>query len=170
MESALPRHERLDDLLALSEDPSPHKTRRVEWIGQKSPLEDPRVQLNLLMGNYTPLQETAIRLAAARAVTRVGNVRSRLIEHDHRYGMATFKGLSRSYHFTPLNSFICELTYRDADILLSSECGKEFRDLDDPNSRDQVKVLDSEVFKLIAVDVMDRDTTPLPRRMLVGSH
>lgn len=123
------RHERLDDLLAASDDPHPRKTRRIEWIGDKSPLDDPVVAFNLLMGKYTPTQEKAIRRAAAKVHSRVWG--DRLLEHEHQHAQAVVKGMRRSYIFTKKHKFICEMDYKDVDILFSSPIAREFVDLTD---------------------------------------
>lgn len=121
-------HERLDDLLAVSDDPAPRKTRRIEWIGEQSPLDNPVIAWNLIQKRYTPTQERAIRIAAARARTRT--YRERLLEHDHQYSQAVMRGLSRTYHWHKGNEFVCDVDYADVDRILGSDAGHEFRDLD----------------------------------------
>lgn len=134
----LPRHERLDDLLAASDDPSPRKTRRIEWIGEKSPYDDPTVVWGLLTGYYTEEQKRLIRLAAARARTRVH--RNRLFEHDHQHAQAVLKGLQRTYLWCKENNFVCDVDYHDVDIIFGSDCAHEFVDLD-AREHDEPKVM-----------------------------
>lgn len=121
-------HGRLDDLLAASHDPAPRKTRRIEWVGEQSPYDNPVIAWNLLMGRYTPTQQRAIRLAAAQARTR--ECRERLMEHNHQHAQAVMRGLSRTYHWHKGNEFICDVDYADVDRILGSDAGHEFRDLD----------------------------------------
>lgn len=135
---ALPKHPHLDDLDAISDDPHPRKTRRVEWVGEQSPYDNPVIAWNLLQGRYTEQQKQAIRLAAARARTRV--CRERLLEHEHRYAQAVFKGLRRTYHWTKANNFVQDVDYADVDKILGSDVGHEFVDLD-AREHDQPKVL-----------------------------
>lgn len=172
LQAALPRHERLPDLLAASDDPHPRKTCRIKWVGDYNPMDDDRVLAKLLMGRYTPLQKAGIERAAAFAKTPVGGVRSRLMEHDHQHSMAVVSHLGRSYCFSPLNNYICHVDYRDVDVLLGDpDAGHEFRNLDDPNTPEvTILVPGVEVFTLISLEVMDRDTTPVPNRFKAASH
>lgn len=124
----LPKHPHLQDLLAVSDDPAPRKTRRIEWIGEQSPFDNPVIAWNMIQGNYTKLQMEAIRKAAARARVRVR--RSRTAEHNHQYSVAACKGLHRTYHWTKENNYTCDVDYADVDIILGSDFGHEFVDLD----------------------------------------
>jgi hypothetical protein len=129
--SVLAEMPRLRDLDAISDDPHPRQTRRIEWIGEQSPLDDPVIVWKLMTGQFTATQAKAIRLAAAKANTRVR--RERVFEHEHQYAMAALKGLHRTYHWTKDNDFICDVDYADVDRILGDPwCGHEFRDLDDP--------------------------------------
>ena len=143
-----PRHDRLDDLLAASEDPRPRRTRRIEWIGEQSVFDAyPDLPHKLAMDAgkaandptrfFTPQQETAIRRAAQKAVVRVHRVR--LMEHDHQHALATNK-LNRTYEFRRENNYICDVDYADVDRILGSPSGHEFRDLD-ATEPDQPKIL-----------------------------
>lgn len=127
----LPRHEGLPALLSHATDPAPRKTRKIEWIGERSPLDEPVVAWRLMTKQFTALQEAVIRRAAAMARTRVK--RERLFEHDHQHAQAVLKGLHRTYLFTKANNYIQDVDYHDVDILLGSESGHEFRDLDAPD-------------------------------------
>jgi hypothetical protein len=159
----------MDELVALSDDPHPRGTRRIEWIGEQSPLDNDRIAANLLLGKYTPLQEMAIRLAAAKAITRVGDARSRILEHNHRYSMGVVKGLNRTYLFNKLNSYICDVDYHDVDIMFSAPYAHEFVDLD-ALEPDQPKVIkpSEEVFKLIAIEVMESAYSSTPSGTVVA--
>lgn len=171
LRASLPQHRRLPDLLAVSDDPHPRKTRRVEWVGEENPLDNELILAKLLMGAFTPLQAKGIRRAAAFAKTRVGGARTRLMEHNHRHSMAVVNGLSRTYHFSALNNFICDVDYRDVDLLLGDPyAGQEFVDLDDLNRPPKVIAPSPQVFKLISQEVLDRDTDVVPRGFKLASH
>lgn len=181
--AALPRHRGLDELLAASEDPHPRGTRRIEWVGERSPLDDDRVLAKLLLSEsrmpgaptyYTPTQCRAIRLAAARARTRGDGWRNRIMEHSHQHAMAVVHGLRRTYYWTKSNGYVCDVDYHDADVILSSDSGHEFVDLDalEPG---QPKVItpSPEVFKLVAteaVPALSRRGEGPPRGAIVAAH
>lgn len=171
LRDSLPRHNRLYDLKAASEDLHVRKTRRIEWIGEQSPLDDERIMAKLLMGKYTPLQVESIRRAAAWAKTRAGGVRTRLFEHNHQHAMAVVKGLSRTYHFTKLNGYVCDVDYKDVDILLGDPyAGHGFVDLDDPNRLPAIVQPTPKVFEFISQEILDRDTDVVPHRFKLASH
>lgn len=128
MNSQLPRHDRLGDLLGASTDPAPRKTMRIEWVGQPNPLDNPIVQWGMIQGWYSDDVKKAIRKAAAIAVTRVR--RNRLLEHDHQHSLAAMKGLRRTYMWSDANQYICDVDYDDVDIIFSSSVANEFRNLD----------------------------------------
>jgi hypothetical protein len=123
------RHDRLDDLLAASHDHHVRKTRRVEWIGEKSPLDEPVIAFNLLLGRYTPMQEKAIRRAAQKVRSRSFGMR--LLEHEHQHAQAVVTGFKRSYLFEAKAKYICEMDYPDATRLFDSPVAHEFVDLTD---------------------------------------
>jgi hypothetical protein len=139
----LPRHEHLDDLRGISEDPHPRKTRRVRWIGQYNPMADPIVQDRMIRSTgkadndptrkYSRVIEAAVRLAAAKAVTPTA--RRRILEHNHRYSQNPDSHLTRTYIFEQENGFTCDMDLSDADVLFSSEVAKEFVDLDDRDGK-----------------------------------
>lgn len=163
----LPRHLRLDELLSNSSDPAPRKTRRVEWVGEDNIMEDPRVQANLLLKRYSATQERAIMMAAARANTRGHRHRTRLLEHNHAAAQAVVMGLSRTYIFSELNSYIQFVDFADYDAIFASGMAHEFVDLDDPDmvaKRRGVKKLDAEVFRLVAQETYRRDDDRISAR------
>jgi hypothetical protein len=157
LKAALPKHDRLDDLLGASSDPHPRKTRRVEWVGQVSPLDNPIIVLRLLNGYYTPLQEQAIRKAAAHARTRGDSHRIRLLEHDHPGAQAVFKGLKQTYIFSAKNGYVQDVSYEDCDVIFSSEVADEFRDLDNPNEAPDPRLAlprEDEVMRMVSSEVV----------------
>ena len=116
-------------------------------------MDDPRVQAKILMGKYTPLQEAAIRLAAAKAVTRVFGARDRLMGHEHQHSIGHVKGLHRSYLFTHLNGYTCDVDYHDVDIIMSSPYAHEFVDLDALGPDEpRIMTFTDEVFQLVSAD------------------
>jgi len=122
----LPTHARLAEMLAASDDPAPARTVVLEWVGEENPLDRADVRLRLMRGEYSVEQADAIRRAAARAATPAGN-RRRVLEAgwDPR-ALAPVPGLSRTYCWERGNGFREAVTVRDADVILSSECGNEF--------------------------------------------
>jgi hypothetical protein len=152
--TGLPTHERLPDLLATN-DVQPRKTRRIEFVGDRSPFDDERVQANLLMKRFTPTIEEAIRLAAKRAVVRIHKFTERVLERDHRYALAPEKHLGRTYRWYVGNNYIEDVDYGDVDAILGSPDGHQFIDLDAPDAEaKRIKTFSPEVFKLIAVDAV----------------
>lgn len=157
----LPRHERLPDLLAASEDKHVRKTRRIEFIGDYNPMADDRVMAKLLLSEsgrndlpkpFTPTQCLAIRRGAAKAVLRVSGHSVRLMEHDHQLSQAVTPHLSRTYEWNTTNHFIADVDYRDVDVLLGSNVGHQFRDITDIDPDEPTVLTPSpEVFKLIAI-------------------
>ena len=107
----LPKHERLDDLLGASSDPAPRRTRRIAWVGEPSPFDDPAVAYLMTTGRLPPAVRRGIRLAAARANTRNGH-RRRLLEHPHPLSLAPVPGLGRSYAWTPANGYLQDVDLR----------------------------------------------------------
>jgi hypothetical protein len=160
---ALPRHERIPDLLGAKDVHAPKGRRRVEWVGQASPLDNPMIVARMLAGLYTPLQEQAIRRAAAHARTR-GQItkngfyephRIRLLEHDHTGAQVVFQGLHETYIFSPKNMYIQDVTFHDYDVIFASNVADEFRDLEDPNRKPDPRAMlptEEEVFKEIRRD------------------
>lgn len=165
----LPVHRRLDEVVASGIDPHPRKTRKIKWIGDYNPMHDAKVMYNLLWKQFNAFQEASVRKAAAYAKEPNG-IRTRLVEAQHdRRAVATVEHLGRTYHFTPPH-YTCDVDYRDVDILLREGNG-EFVDLDDSTTvdkRERVYTPDETVWKLISLDVMDRDTTQVPNRFVAA--
>jgi hypothetical protein len=158
----LPVHKHLEDVVASGFDPHPRKTRRIKWIGDYNPMRDAKVLYYLLYHQYNPFQAAAVRKQAAYAKEPDG-VRRRLMEAKHeRRGVATVEHLGRTYYFEPPH-YTCDVDYRDVDILLREGNG-EFIDLDDPNTEhtERIYTPDEDVWKLVSVEVMDRDGTRVP--------
>lgn len=151
--SGLPTHERLPDLLAASDDPHPRKTRRIEFVGDRSPFDDERVQANLLLGRYTPTMVDAIRLAAKRAVVRIYRFTDRVLETNSRHALAPVAHLGRTYRWHAGNNYIEDVDYGDVDAILGSPDGHQFRDVTN-GVPPEVKTFSPEVFKLIAVEAV----------------
>ena len=173
LQDSLPRHTGLDALLSDAGDKHMRKTRRVEWIGDYNPMADERVLAKLLMGAFTPLQQQSIRKSTAFGKYPDGTTR-RLMENGNRHAMATVSHLGRTYHFTASNGYVCDVDYRDVDVLLGDpHSGHEFVDLDDPESAERRKKLivpTVQVFKLISRQFLDRDTDIVPRGFKAASH
>jgi hypothetical protein len=163
----LPRHERLPDLLAASEDKHVRKTRRIEFVGDYNPMADDRILAKLLLSEsgrndlpkpFTPTQCLAIRRSAARAVLRHSHG-ERLMEHSHQHAMAENPHMGRTYHWHKGNNFICDVDYQDVDALLGGQSGHQFRDITDKDPDEPTVIAPSlEVFKLIAGSVMNVPT------------
>jgi hypothetical protein len=168
LRSQLPIHHRLEEIVASGDDPHPRKTRRIKWIGDYNPMDDAKVHYNLLHKLYNPFQETAVRRMAAYAKVPSPIQSAIMIAQHERRGMATVEHLGCTYHFTHLNNFTCYVDYRDVDILLRAGNG-QFVDLDDPNmKKEHLYTPDEDVWKLISVEVMDRDTTKVPNHLRVA--
>lgn len=156
-----PTHERLPDLLAASDDPHPRKTRRIEFVGERSPFDDERVQANMLLGRYTPTIEQAIRLAAKKAVVRIHGFTERVFERNDHRSLAPVAHLNRSYRWHAGNNYIENVDFDDVDAILGGPCGHEFIDLDAPGAEaKRVKTFAPEVFKLVAVEVAVKTMAP----------
>jgi hypothetical protein len=91
-------------------------------------MERPMVRQKLLAGEFIPEKAEAIRQAAAWAVTRTQ--RKRVLEHNHRWAQEVAPHITRTYIFELANGFTCDMDYRDVEVLFSSDCAGEFRDLD----------------------------------------
>jgi hypothetical protein len=151
--TGLPTHERLPDLLAASNDPHPRKTRRIEFVGERSPFDDERVQANLLLGRYTPTIVEAIRLAAKNAVVRLHKFSERVLEHNSQHALAPVAHLGRTHRWHAGNDYIEDVDFADVDAILGSPSEHQFRDVTD-GVPPEIKTFSPEVFKLIAVDAV----------------
>jgi hypothetical protein len=122
----LPTHARLPELLSASDDPAPKTTVVLEWVGEVDPMADPAIQFRIATGEFSPLEIEALRMAAVLAVTRAGNRRRILEAAKDPRSLAPVPELSRTYCWERRNGYRVEATIRDADVILSSECGHEF--------------------------------------------
>lgn len=160
--NGLPTHERLPDLLAASDDPHPRKTRRIEFVGERSPFDDERVQANMLLGRYTPTMMEAIRVASKKAVVRIDKFMERVFEcYDHR-SLAPVAHLKRTYRWHAGNNYIENVDFADVDVILGSPSGHQFVDLDAPGYVPKPVVFTAEVFKLIATEFLVKGGPEVP--------
>lgn len=130
----LPIHARLRELLAASDDPTPRTTVRIEWVGERSPFDNPNVIYGLLNKTYTSLQIKALRLAAAQANTRNGKRRRLLESGNDRRSMAPVPGLKKTYIWEAKTGYVAEVDIADADIILGLPCSREFRLVEEPGN------------------------------------
>lgn len=96
--------------------------RRIEWVGEKSVMDEPYVWTGIATGRFTHEQESLLRRAALRREVRTVDT-ERVVGRDD-------PGLSQDYTFSKRNKYICVMTYADADMLLSCTDGHCFHDLD----------------------------------------
>jgi len=118
----LPREAERDPVRPAAADET-ERTVAVEWIGERSFLDDPRVLYRLLRtgqpDGFTPHQAAVIRAAARRRIARVPG---------HNREMGPRDGLSRTYVWGPkAGGYVRRMSYRDAERLLASASGHEFR-------------------------------------------
>lgn len=130
----LPNHARLRELLAASDDPTPRKTVRIEWVGERSPFDNPSVIYGLLNKTYTNLQVKALRMAAAQANTRGGKRRRLLESGNDRRSMAPVPGLQKTYIWEAKTGYMADVDIGDADIILGLPCAREFRLVEEPGN------------------------------------
>ncbi len=122
----LPTHLRLPELMAAGDHLTTRKTVVLEWVGEVDPMVDPVIQFRIATGEFSPLEIEALRSAAVRAVTRAGNRRRILEAANDPRSLAPVPGLLRTYCWERRNQYRVEATIRDADVILSSDCGHEF--------------------------------------------
>lgn len=97
------------------------KTVRLEWVGEKSPLESLTVQYKMVTGQYTKQQIALLRDAATKTTVRIPHVTGRALGRND-------PGLSRDYHWGPHPStFVLDVTHADAEKILSCRDAHEFR-------------------------------------------
>lgn len=99
--------------------------RRLRWVGEPSPYENPAVEYRLAIGGYTPHQRAVLRkMAELRIAPNPKHSRELTKDRD---------GLSKDYVWGPaVGSDVRQVRNRDADIILSGSSGHEFRDVDMP--------------------------------------
>lgn len=171
--STLPRHPSRETLLDAAIDPHPRKTRRIEWIGEKSPFDDDVLVAMMLMNYYTPTQKKAIRLAAAKALTRVDQYRIRMLEAgSHSRSLAPTAHLHRTYEWSFRNGFVQDVDYRDVDTILGGPDGHEFVDITDrePDEPPAFVKPSPEAYRLIAQDVYGTNDVRLTIGQVVASN
>lgn len=121
--------------------------RRVEWLGELSPMDDPFLWTGIAANRFTPDMVMMIRRAALRRAVKFrngarslgfqyedGNTGGRVIRSDP-------PGMSRRYLWSHANRWTCVLTYADADKVLGCGDGHEFRDLDATDQDDPGLIL-----------------------------
>jgi hypothetical protein len=97
--------------------------RRIEWVGEPSPFDNPNVALKLACGHYTRVQAETIRAYHRKRIRRTpGHNREMTKDRD---------GMTQDWVWGPkAGTYVRLLPNRDADRLLSGPSGSEFRDLD----------------------------------------
>lgn len=126
-------------LIEMPPPPKPAETadgrrgRRIEWIGEGSPFDDPFVEFGVATGRYTAEQVDLLRRVALRACKRTETNTRILDQRD--------PGLSTRVEWGPgPGNWVRVLTNQDADKVLSSASAHEFRDLD-AHERDEPRVV-----------------------------
>jgi hypothetical protein len=123
--------------------------RRIEWVGEQSPLDEPFVQFNLAAGNYTREQEAILRRAAVLAHLRREHITERVLTTDD-------PGLSEDVRFGPYpGTFVRTVSNADADKILSCSDGHEFRDLDAMEPDEPTIVHPPLMVKLVSASILD---------------
>jgi len=97
--------------------------RRIEWLGELSPMDDPFLWTGIAANRFTPEMVAMIRRAALRRTPKTRDTGRSLGPDDA-------SRLSREYLWDRRNRWICVLSYADADRVLGCIDGHEFRDLD----------------------------------------
>jgi hypothetical protein len=133
-------------------------TVRIEWVGEKSPLDDEYVWFAKHTGRYTPRQLAVLEAAALTCVYRTKTAARELLAGNgdgqlpftdapllqaasYGYNQQGERYLSRperrGYIWGAGNRWVMPMSFHDADVLLSSRDGHEFvnldaRELDEP--------------------------------------
>ena len=101
-------------------------SRQVEWIGVKSPLQDPRITMRKIRGMYTDEEEILLEAVA----TIVGPLTRQYKSTARALGRA--HGFSKDYLWGP-RWFVVDMEDIDADRLFAMEDTEfEFRDHGNP--------------------------------------
>lgn len=135
------------------------KTRRVEWIGARSPMSDNRVIYRKIMGLYEPDMLAALENAskAMAPLVRVQGTTARLL--------STKMGYSREYKFgSRKGTYIQEMSVDDAKHLFDERNPDrfEFRDLDNPEHDDREPIVPwAYVDRLVYAALKDAVAGPL---------
>lgn len=110
--------------------------RRVEWLGESSPMDDPFLWTGIAIHRFTPDMVATIRRAALKRVVRtVDTVRFLGFQYEDGFsGGAVIgcdpPGLTRQLVWCRMNRWIEVLSHDEVDIVLGCARGHEFRDLD----------------------------------------
>jgi hypothetical protein len=98
--------------------------RQIEWTGQKSLFDDPRVEYAMLTGKMTPQQKATLRAATRWRVYRIVGKSIRTLTP------AMLPGLSKSYRWGPeKGNYVQAVSDGDAAIILACASRDEFRDV-----------------------------------------
>lgn len=103
----------------------------VEWVGEPSPLDDPRIELGMATGRFTPDQKRVIRNLSH---TRIARVHGHTRTLRRGTGARELPGLSQDWRWGNHararpghpRSYCQALPHRDADAIKSSVVGHEF--------------------------------------------
>jgi hypothetical protein len=106
--------------------------RRIEWVGEKSVMDEPFVWTGIATGRFTKEQEALLRRCALKRSARTRDTERRLGPHD--------PGLSREVVWSRRNGWTQVLIFADAEKVLSCPDGHEFIDRD-AAERDEPAVL-----------------------------
>ncbi len=130
--------------------------RRVGWLGEASPFDDPLIEYRRDTGQYTREQLAVLREAARRRVQRIpGGRTARALEPGNAPGQ--IPGLSQRYEWGPrATQYVQYLTFSDADKILSSSDGHEFVDLDSTEMDEPVVIQPPVAIRVIEGTMMDR--------------
>jgi hypothetical protein len=105
----------------------------LEWVGQPSPYDDVTVRYLIATHGLPQKVENMLRVMSQRRIARIDGVSIRIMPHGD--ALNAVKGLSQTWRFgkhaharpgTP-QSYIQLVPNRDADLILSSNVGNEFR-------------------------------------------
>jgi hypothetical protein len=105
----------------------------LEWVGQPSPYDDTTIRYLIATHGLPPKVENMLRLLSQRRIMRIDGVSVRIMPHGD--GLNAIKGLSQTWRFGKLayvrpgtpQSYIQLVPNRDADLILGSNVGNEFR-------------------------------------------
>ena len=130
--------------------------RRIGWLGEASPFDDPLIEYRRDTGQYTREQLAVLREAARRRVQRLPGCRtSRALEPGTAPGQ--IPGLTQRYEWGPRTTeYVRYLTFSDADKVLACSDGHEFIDLDSTEMDEPVVIQPPVAIRVIESSMMDR--------------
>lgn len=126
----------------------------LEWVGEKSPTEDPRVEYALLRGLFSEEQRKVLDAAIAQTIRRIDGKRSRDLGP-----CAALPHLSRRYQWGPKKgTYVVAVTFKDAEAILACRSGHEFRDVTEGVPveplrlpvRESIRIVKREAFRSVA--------------------